>query len=357
MLRVGVVGTGLIATLKHLPAWKRAEKVAHVSAICDLDLARAREVTAKFGIPATYTSTTEMYAKERLNLIDVCTPPKTHTPLAIEALKNGAHVLLEKPMATSVAECDEIIVAANKANRFVSVAHSDLFYPSFMKAQQMVESGAIGKFRGMRIFLSTPIDYITSKPDHWAHKLPGGVLGETGPHVVYMTLAFIKQIRKIQIHAQKLLPEFPWSPYEDYRITLVGDYATSSIALIYTTKQWAAQVEMFGTDGLLRADLESQSLVHYRRDSLKATNVGLSALREAIGIVSTAAMAGVRLAARQHLTTHDILIHDFAKRVRDGISPAITPEEGRESIRVLDLLVAQLEKEGSRSSPAALSAS
>jgi hypothetical protein len=54
------------------------------------------------------------------------------------------------------------------------------------------------------------------------------------------------------------------------------------------------------------------------------------------------------------LTTHDILIQDFAKRVRDGISPAITPEEGRESIRVLDLLVAQLDKQRSR--PAALSA-
>jgi predicted dehydrogenase len=114
---------------------------------------------------------------------------------------------------------------------------------------------------------------------------------------------------------------------------------------------------MFGTDGLLRADLESQSLVHYSRDSLKSADVGVSVLREAIGIVSTAAMAGVRLAARQHLTTHDILIHDFARRVRDGISPAITPEQGRESIRVLDLLVAQLDKEGSRSSPAAPSAS
>jgi predicted dehydrogenase len=68
MLRVGVIGTGLIATLKHLPAWKRAEKLAHVSAICDLDLARAREVAARFGVPATYTSTTEMYAKEKLDL-------------------------------------------------------------------------------------------------------------------------------------------------------------------------------------------------------------------------------------------------------------------------------------------------
>jgi predicted dehydrogenase len=292
-----------------------------------------------------------MYAKESLDLVDVCTPPNTHSPLTIEALENSAHVLLEKPMATSLAECDQIIAAANKANRFVSLAHSDLCYPSFMKARQMVESGAIGKFRGMRIFLSTPVDYITSKPDHWANKLPGGVLGETGPHAVYMTLAFIKEIRKMQIHAQKLLPEFPWSPYEDYRIMLAGDYATCSIALTYATKQWAAQVELFGTDGLLRADLESQSLIHYRRDSLKPAEVGLSAIREAIGIVSTVAIAGVKLATRQYLTTHDILIRDFAKRIRDGIAPAITPEEGRESIRVLELLVAELKKEDSRSSP------
>src|SRR5262249_58011101 len=99
---------------------------------------------------------------------DVCTPPKTHTPLAIEALENGAHVLLEKPMATSVAECDEIIAAANKANRFVSVAHSDLFYPSFMKAQQIVESGAIGKVLGMMVLVFAPCDYIAARPDHLA---------------------------------------------------------------------------------------------------------------------------------------------------------------------------------------------
>jgi predicted dehydrogenase len=73
MLRVGIIGTGLIATLKHLPAWKRTKELASVSAICDLDPARTREVAAKFGIPATYTSTAEMYAKERLDLVDICT--------------------------------------------------------------------------------------------------------------------------------------------------------------------------------------------------------------------------------------------------------------------------------------------
>ena len=172
-----------------------------------------------------------------------------------------------------------------------------------------------------------------------------------------MTLAFIKQIKEMQIHAQKLLPEFPWSLYEDYRITLVGESATSSIALTYATKQWAAQVELWGTDGLLRLDLESQSLVLYSRGSLRPVEVGASTLREAIGSIWTAGLAGARLATRQHMTTHDILIQNFARNIRDGVVPAVTLEEGRESIRVLDLLVAELDKQGSRSTSATLTAS
>jgi predicted dehydrogenase len=60
MLKVAVIGTGLIATLKHLPAWKRAKDFARVVALCDVDMARAAEVAANFGIPSTYANTREM---------------------------------------------------------------------------------------------------------------------------------------------------------------------------------------------------------------------------------------------------------------------------------------------------------
>jgi len=108
---------------------------------------------------------------------------------------------------------------------------------------------------------------------------------------------------------------------------------------------------------LLRMDLESQSLVQYSRGSLRPAEVGASTLREAISSIWTAGFAGARLATRRHLTTHDILIQNFAKSIRDGVAPAVTLEEGRESIRVLDLLVAELDKQGSRSTAAALAAS
>jgi predicted dehydrogenase len=237
------------------------------------------------------------------------------------------------------------MAAAKSANKKICLAHSDLFYPAFMKARAMLESGAVGTFRGMRIFLATPVDYITSKPDHWAHKLPGGVLGETGPHVVYMTLAFIKSIKKVQIHGQKLLPEFPWSPYEDYRITLCGDSAVSSISLTYATKQWAGDVELWGTDGIIRADLQSQAVTRYERDALKPGKIGGSTVRAATDTVLTAAAAGFDYMTKRYLTTHDRLVQEFVKSIVENQPPPVPGEEGRESIRVLDMLVAELEKD------------
>lgn len=348
MLRVGVVGTGLIATLKHLPAWRRAGENASLVALCDVDAQRVQEVAGKLSIPKTYTSTRAMYESEKLDIVDICTPPKTHKALAVEALEAGVHVLLEKPMATSLAECDAIIEAARRKDRKVCLAHSDLFYPAFVKARESLASGAVGAFAGMRIFLSTPVDYITSKTDHWAHKLRGGVLGETGPHVVYMTLAFINPISSVQIHAQKLLPEFPWSPYEDYRLNLIGERAASSITLIYTSRHWAAEVDLFGRDGFIRADLESQSVSVHRRDALKPSTVGISTLREAAGMVGSAARAGFDLAIGRHRTTHDVLVQRFIESVRDGAPSPVPPEDGRESVRVLDLLMDQLEGSGAR---------
>ena len=298
-----------------------------------------------------------MFAAEQIDVVDICTPPKTHKALAVESVQAGAHVLLEKPMATSLAECDEVMAAAKKANRKICLAHSDLFYKSFLQLREEMAKGSIGEFRGMRIFLATPVDYITSKQDHWAHKLPGGVLGETGPHVVYMTLAFIKSIKKVQIHAQKLLPEYPWSPFEDYRITLVGEKATSSIALTYTTKQWAGQVELWGDDGLLRADLQTQAVVHYHREALKPVEIGMSAAREALETVATATAAGFDYVTKRYMSTHDMLVQKFAEAVRDDQPPPVTPEEGRESIRVLDMLVAELAKDSSHTTCAASAAS
>jgi len=344
MYRVALVGSGFIATQKHLPAWKRNARLAGVVALCEVDAKRGKEIAGQFGIPRTYTDLSAMLAAEKLDVVDICTPPRTHAGIAIQALSAGAHVLIEKPMAVDAEECDSIIAAASQARRKICVAHSDLFYSSFLRARQWVSAGKIGTFRGMRIFLSTPVDYITSKPDHWAHRLPGGVVGETGPHVIYMTLAFIPEIREVRVEAKKLLPEYPWSPYEDYRLDLIGDSAISSVTLTYATKHWAAEVDLWGTEGLIKADLESQSLLLHRRSRLAHAVVASSTLRAASQIVKSVAGTGAKVLAGRYENTHALLVRQFLESLRNGSEPPVTAREGREAVRVMNQISQQLQK-------------
>jgi len=341
-LRVGLIGSGFIAKQKHLPAWERLGRKAQVVALCDPQVAQAEELARIHRIPKVYGDFQQMLQSERLDAVDICSPPRTHAELAIRSLEAGAHTLIEKPMAISTVECDRIIAASKKSGHKICVAHSDLFYPSFLKARELLKQGAIGEFRGMRIFLSTPVDYITSKPDHWAHKLPGGVIGETGPHIVYMALAFINPIRDVKVQARKQLTQFPWSPYEDYRVELIGDRASCSVTLTYSTNRWAVQLDLWGSEGHMKFDLETQTIVLHGRPDLKPVTLGLSAIQEAGQILVGTAGTSFRYAVGKLENTHERLVREFVESIHDGTPAPVTPEEGREAVRVMDLIVSQL---------------
>lgn len=341
-LRVAVIGTGLIATVKHFPALKNLNELVEICAVCDVNRDQAQKVAADLPGAKVYTDLAELLATEKPDIVDICTPPKLHAPMALQCLEGGAHLLIEKPMCQTVEECDQVIAVAKKLNRQICIAHSDLFYPSFSRARKMVTRGDIGKLRGMRIHLSTPTEYITSKPDHWAHKLPGGVFGESGPHVVYMTLAYINPIVQVQALGRKIQPEYPFSPFEDYRVELVGQDITCTASLIYSTDQWAAEVDLWGTQGSIRIDLESQTLIHRSRDELKAIPVGLSALGEAAQIVASGVTTAFERVTRRYVQTHQELLKAFAQSLAAGTPSPVSPEEGRESIRVMNMITAQL---------------
>jgi predicted dehydrogenase len=340
-LKAVIVGSGLIAKLKHIPAFHKCSHKVHLAAICDVNFEVARQVAAATGIPSAYADIGEMLAKERPDLIDICTPPKTHATIAIQAIEAGSNALIEKPMAQTLPECDAIIAAARANNVKVCVAHSDLFYYPFIKARKLVREGTIGTFRGMRIFLSTPTDYITSKPDHWANKLPGGVFGESGPHIVYMTLAFINPIQKVSVNAMKLM-DYPWSLFEDYRIELFGEKAASSVTMNYATKQWMARVEILGESATLMVDLEAMSLVKYRRERLEPVQIGMSVLSESGQLLKNLAMNASRYAAGSLRSTHDFIIDGFADSIINGSESPVPAEEGREAVRIQNMIVEKL---------------
>jgi predicted dehydrogenase len=340
-LRAAILGAGLISGKKHIPAFLRQRSRAELVALCDVNLQAAETLGKPWGIPRFYSSLGELLAKEKPDLVDICTPPRTHAKLAIEAIRHGCNVLIEKPMATTVAECDEIIQAAREANVKVCVAHSGLFQPTLIKARELVAAGRIGEVRGLRILLSTPTDYMTSRQDHWAHRLPGGVLGETAPHIIYITLAFINPVRNVAIQAKKLL-DYPWSAYEDYRIELMGDKAMSSVVLTYTSDQWMGSVDILGSHGGLLLDLQGQSVVCYNRPALTPLGIARSMLSGTWQTFLSTCANGLRLATGRLRNPHEIIVEGFLRSLLENGPIPATAEEGREAVRVMDMLVEEL---------------
>jgi hypothetical protein len=164
--------------------------------------------------------------------------------------------------------------------------------------------------------------------------------------VVYMTLAFVDPIREVNILGRKLLADCPWSPFEDYRIELVGDTATCSATLSYGSCQWMARLEIIGEREILLLDLEAMSLVRYRRPALRPRAIGRSVLRECRDLWRGVASAGARYLSGSLRSTHDFLIGGFTESLLRGTEPPVPASQGRESVRVLALLVQQLESAG-----------
>jgi len=342
-IKVAIVGAGFIVQRKHISGFQRLKNQVDLVAICDVNLDQAKQVAAKFGIPRAYGDMEQMLAAEKPDLVDICTPPKTHLPLAMTAIQHRCHILTEKPMALTVEDCQQIIDAARQADIQLCVGHNQLFYPSLVKARKLLESGEIGEFRGMHIYMSTPINFMTSVKDHWAHKLPGGLIGETGPHMVYLALSFINPIVDMDVHAMKLMPEYPWSRYEDYRVVLRGERAFCSATLTYATNHWADTIRLIGTDGTLEVDLIGLSLLKYRRPELKAVSDGVQSLTHSAQLLRHVAVTGTKYLFGRHQPTHALYIESFVKALQKKQPSPVPGEMGRDTIKVLKMITDQVE--------------
>jgi len=276
-----------------------------------------------------------------LSIVDICTQPHIHAPLAIEAMRNGCHVLLEKPMALKVSDCDQMIGISQEHELKLCVVHNEIFYPTFIKARELVDEGTIGKLTGMRWCRLTPRTEYMALKDHWIHNLPGGVLGETGPHAVYTSLKFLKNVKNVDICAKKSLA-YPWVLYDDYRIELEGENMISSIVISHANDCTAADVDLFGTNGTIKMDLQSMLLILYEREDLKPMSVALSSLRVAGQIMKGVVSNAFGIMLGRTLLGHDILIKKFVDSVANDQPVPVTAEEGRETVRVMEMIVKKL---------------
>ncbi len=140
-VRVGIVGSRFAADF-HCDSYSRNDKVelAAVAAIDNLDV-----ISKKWGIPKTYEDYNEMMEKEELDLVSVCVPNFLHHDVVLAAAAHGIDVITEKPMATNVGDCREMIDACAKAGVKLFYAEDWVMMPALVRALQIIERGGIGE--------------------------------------------------------------------------------------------------------------------------------------------------------------------------------------------------------------------
>ena len=144
MLNIAIIGTGSIAP-SHIEAYQRFSIKCKIVTVCDIYPEKAKKTLEKYGLTADFVKDyAELLERPDIDLVSVCTPPYTHAQIAIDFLEAGKHVLVEKPMASSLEECDAMNAAADNSGKILSVVAQNRFRTPMMKVKRVLETGLMG---------------------------------------------------------------------------------------------------------------------------------------------------------------------------------------------------------------------
>lgn len=212
-LRVGIIGLGRSGWNIHADAIADHEGF-EVAAVADPVAERRQEAEERFGC-AAHVEPEGVIGTDGLDVVVVATPSHTHVPLTVAALQAGSHVVVEKPMAASVAEMDELIAAADRAGRVLTCYLPRRLDVDFDFVRDVLASGLLGKL----VLLRRTVHRFQRRADwQMLRKFGGGELSNTVPHVLDQVLL--------------LLEEEPTEVYADLRHTVGQGDAEDHVKLI-----------------------------------------------------------------------------------------------------------------------------
>jgi predicted dehydrogenase len=331
-IKVGVVGYGGAFDMGkgHLNQAKAAGMTPF--AVTDVDPSRLKAAREDFPGIETYPSLDAMLKKSAVNLIVVITPHNTHAPLALKALKAGRHVVSEKPLAITTAECDAMIAAAKKSGVVLSTYHNRHWDAHVLAAVKHIREGAIGEV----IRFETRMAMYAKPRDWWrtSKTISGGVLHDWGVHLLEYGLQVIdSEIVEVSGFAHRgfWAPQTKWKKdtIEDDGFAAVRFKSGACLTLLVSSIETNPRRGIFnvtGTKGSYVADWRFNEIIRPEGDTVVTTK-----------ILNPPAQT-------------EKFYQNIADHLVKGAKLVITPEWSRRPIHILDL--ANRSAEQGRSLPA-----
>ena len=194
-------------------------------------------------------------------MVHILTPPHTHAQLAIAALKNGCHVLVEKPLAMNAEEVDCISAAAAAAQKSVCVNHSLLYDRFVSKALALVRSGAIGVPLTFDYFRSSEYPPYRGGPLPIHYQNGGYPFLDQGVHALYLAESFLGAIEDVRAYYGTHGGD-PNLLFDEWRVAAQCQRGTANIQISWNVRPLQSWFVVQGTEGVLRANLFAMWVTH-----------------------------------------------------------------------------------------------
>jgi predicted dehydrogenase len=242
-VRIGIISTANIGTEKVIPAMQK-------SAGCDIrgmasrNLDSARAAAEKLGIPKTYGSYEEMLADPEIEAVYNPLPNHLHVSLTLKAAEAGKHVLCEKPVAFNAEEAKKLVEARDKYGVIIAEAFMVRYHPQWIKARELVRSGAIGELRAIQGSFS----YMNRDPSNVRNQadIGGGALYDIGCYPIATSRYIFGEEPRRAVSMIERDPDFR----TDRLASALLDFPSGQALFVCSTQLVPYQrMQIFGTKG------------------------------------------------------------------------------------------------------------
>ena len=328
--RVAILGAGRIAEI-HLHGYSLLKENVDVCALVDIRIDQAQQRAARWGITKTFETLDALFSDQSLDAVDICLPHNAHVDAVKRVCLAGKHILLEKPIARSLNEADEILRAVREASVSLMVAHNHIFNELIEKVKSYIAGEFIGqahlvKAHSLSWFSFTPNDFRKSNEENG-----GGAFIDTGTHFVYILQYLFGKI--VNVSAR-----FAHSPRremegEDDAIVILEfeSGCLAEITISYSAKfpgwelgfpnGWDQDITIFGDKGAIRISLAREKFsIYSEAESVPKNLRGWTEIE----------MRG------SYAHSYDREVSSFVDSLINGTIPKVKGEDARSTLAVID---------------------
>ncbi len=255
MRRVGIIGAGVISAI-HAEVLAQLPNV-RIAAVVEPNREAADRFAQRWGVAQVFACVAEAIEADAMDAAHILVPPPDHAAATLPLLAAGKSVLVEKPLAVTVAECEALQRAAAQGGAALAANQNFVFHPAFLRLRALIDAGRFGRPRSVTCTYSMPLRQLAARQfGHWMFHAPGNILLEQAVHPLSQIMALagaIRDIRAVAEPGREISPGIRFHAGVNVTLDCADLPAQLGFAVGRSFPVW--QVSVLCDDGVIVADM------------------------------------------------------------------------------------------------------